>query len=62
MIERLSLLELEKNNIKRLLNCSFNKKEHKILYSKLEIIQKEIKEIKIKLRIEKILKQQKKEN
>lgn len=59
MIDRLSILELEKSNIKRLLGCSFKKREQKILFDKLKIVQKEIKEIKFKLRVERMLKKNK---
>lgn len=59
MIEKLSNLILEENCLKRNIDCSFDKKERTRLLTRLKIVQKEIREIKIKLRIEKTLKKEK---
>ena len=59
MIERLSQLTLEKSNLKRLLDCSFNKREHSKLFKQLKEVNKEINEIKFKIRLEKKIKNEK---
>lgn len=59
MIEKLSNLILEENCLKRNIDCSFDKKERTRLLTRLKIVQKEIKETKIKLRIERMIKNEK---
>lgn len=59
MIDKLSKLKLEEKNLKRLIDCSFNRNERTRLFEKLKIIQREIRDTKDKIRIERMIKNEK---
>lgn len=60
MLDKLSELKLEENNLKRLINCSYNRNNRTKFLIRLKEVQKEIRETKIKLRIERELKKNEK--
>lgn len=60
MLDRLSKLILEEKNLKRLIDCNFNRDERTRLLTRLKIVQREIKETKDKLRIERMIKNERK--
>lgn len=59
MLDRLSKLTLEENSLKRGIDCTFNKEDRTRMFKRLSEVQKEIKETKSKLRIERMLKNEK---
>ena len=59
MIDKLSKLKLEEKNLKRLIDCSFNRNERTRLFEKLKIIQREIRDTKDKIRVERMIKNEK---
>ena len=62
MIDKLSKLKLEENNLKRLINCSFNRDNRTKFLNRLKEVQKEINETKKKLRIERELRKEDRKN
>lgn len=60
MLDKLSKLTLEENNLKRLIDCSFNREERTRMLTRLKVVKREIREIKIKLRIEREIKRNEK--
>lgn len=56
MLDKLSKLTLEENALKRGIDCSFNKKDRSRMFKRLVQVQKEIKDTKSKLRIERMIK------
>ena len=59
MLDKLSKLILEENALKRGIDCTFNKKDRNRMFKRLKQVQKEIKETKAKLRIERMIKNEK---
>lgn len=56
MLDKLSRLTLEENALKRGIDSSFNKKNRSRMFKRLKQVQKEIKDTKAKLRIERMIK------
>lgn len=56
MIDKLSNLKLEEKSLRRIIDCSYNKENRTRLLTRLKEVQKEIKETKEKLRLEKMIK------
>ena len=59
MLDKLSKLTLEENALKRGIDCTFNKKDRSRMFKRLVQVQKEIKDTKSKLRIERMIKNEK---
>ena len=59
MIDKLSKLTLEENSLKRGIDCTFNRKDRSRMFERLKIVQREIRETKDKIRIERMLKNEK---
>jgi len=59
MLERLSALVMEQNCLKRRLGMSFDNNERNLLFAKLTVIEKEIKDLKFKIRLQKEIKNEK---
>lgn len=60
MLDKLSKLKLEENNLKRLINCSYNRNNRTKFLIRLKEVQKEIRETKSKLRLERELRKNEK--
>lgn len=59
MLDRLSKLKIEESYLRRLIDCSYNRDNRTKILSRLKEVKKEIEETKIKLRIERMLKNEK---
>ena len=60
MLDKLSKLKLEENNLKRLINCSYNRNNRTKFLIGLKEVQKVIRETKSKLRLERELRKNEK--
>ena len=59
MIDKLSKLTLEEKSLKRGIDCTFNRNDRTRMFERLKIVQREIREIKDKMRIERMIKNEK---
>jgi hypothetical protein len=62
MLDKLSRLILEEKSLKRTIDFTYNRKKRTKILTRLVQVQKEIKETKIKLRIERELRKEEKKN
>lgn len=56
MLDKLSNLLLEEKSLKRVLDCTYNRKIRTRILKRLVVVKREIKETKEKLRIERMIK------